>query len=83
MTHTLSDFPLLRFGLFRSRTTTPFPTTSGQFMASAWEPTLEEAAYSGAVAAIRELIAAGDCYQVNLTMAERFAFTGEPRVSAG
>jgi len=71
--------PLLWFGLFEERRADPFPAESEPYRTSDWEPSLGEEEYAGAVAAIRELIAAGDCYQVNLTMRQRFSFSGSPR----
>ena len=71
--------PLLWFGLFRERRAAPFPDTPEPYHTSGWEPSLDEQQYAGAVASIRELIEAGDCYQVNLTMRQRFHFSGSPR----
>lgn len=72
-------FPLLWFGLFERRSAAPFPATSEPFEASDWQPSLDAGRFAAAVASIRELIAAGDCYQVNLTMRQRFSFSGSPR----
>ena len=72
-------FPLLCFGLFEKRSSAPFPPASEPFVTSDWEATLDEERFAGAVGSIRELIAAGDCYQVNFTMRQRFSFSGCPR----
>jgi para-aminobenzoate synthetase/4-amino-4-deoxychorismate lyase len=72
-------FPLLWFGLFEVRRAAPFPAASKPYQTSDWEPSLSQEEYAGAVASIRELIAAGDCYQVNLTMRQSFSFSGSPR----
>ena len=77
-TRPAGEFPLLWFGLFESRSREPLPVEPAAFATSAWQPSLEGEAYSGAIAAIRELIAAGDCYQVNFTMRQRFSFSGSP-----
>lgn len=72
------DFPLLRFDLYRNRRSSPSPTGSGSHATSDWSPTVSETEYLAKVAEIRELIEAGDCYQVNFTLAERFQFNGDP-----
>jgi para-aminobenzoate synthetase/4-amino-4-deoxychorismate lyase len=77
-------FPLLWFGLFEKRSSAPFPSApfpsaSEPFETSNWEPSLDAGQFAGAVASIRELIAAGDCYQVNFTMRQSFSFSGCPR----
>ncbi|HBG08082.1 MAG TPA: aminodeoxychorismate synthase component I [Geobacter sp.] len=72
-------FPLLWFGLFERRWSEPFPPACHPFETSDWNPSLDGEQFAGAVSSIRELIAAGDCYQVNFTMRQRFAFSGCPR----
>ena len=74
-----SPLPLLWFGLFRERSSAPFPASGQPFQTSDWEPSLDREEFAGAVASIRRLIAAGDCYQVNFTMRQRFRFSGSPR----
>ena len=75
----LDGFPLLWFGLFRRRRTVqamegievpPQPLT-------AWLSEWSGADHADRVARIRELIAAGDTYQVNLTMRQRATFDGD------
>ena len=73
------DLPLLWFGLFERRSRDPFPAECRPFECSGWQPSLDREQFGGAVASIRRLIAAGDCYQVNLTMRQRFSFSGCPR----
>jgi para-aminobenzoate synthetase / 4-amino-4-deoxychorismate lyase len=76
------DLRLVRFGIFRHRRAIP----AGHFaMAAAtgyrtgdWRPSWTEAEHASAVARIREYIAAGDTYQVNLTFRQQFAFAGDP-----
>lgn len=43
-----------------------------------WRPGLDENAYAGAVHRIQQLIAAGDCYQVNFTFPVEFTHFGSP-----
>ncbi len=80
--HQPGDFPLLWFALYRHR----HRTTSGEkgmdttsaYETSDWSPSITERAYRAQVDRIREYIAAGDAYQVNLTMQHSFRFTGDP-----
>lgn len=78
-TRPASRFPLLWFGLFERRSSDPFAAHSEPFETSDWQPSLDREQFADAVSSIRELIAAGDCYQVNLTMRQRFSFSGSPR----
>lgn len=71
--------PLLRFGLYRTRSRAAFPASWESFETSNWQPSRDEKGFSGAVDGIRKLIADGDCYQVNFTMRQRFSFSGSPR----
>ena len=73
------DLPLLWFSLFKERRATPFPEAAEPYQTSGWKPSMSEQEYCGAVAAVRKLIEAGDCYQVNLTMRQNFSFSGSPR----
>ncbi|HEY6837755.1 MAG TPA: aminodeoxychorismate synthase component I [Geobacteraceae bacterium] len=73
--------PLLWFGIFRHRT----PVTAGEHVREAteaattdWTPSLGRDDYAAAIAAIRELIAAGATYQVNFTMRLSFRLDGDP-----
>jgi para-aminobenzoate synthetase / 4-amino-4-deoxychorismate lyase len=74
-----ADFPLLWFGLFERRSTEPFPSVPEPFALSDWKLSWSEQRYVDAVASVRDFIAAGDCYQVNLTMRQLFSFSGSPR----
>ncbi|GAW67942.1 para-aminobenzoate synthase [Geoanaerobacter pelophilus] len=71
--------PLLWFGLYRNRSRTPLPSQSSPFHCGDWRQTLDAEAFDRGVRTIRELIAAGDCYQVNFTLRQRFSFRGCPR----
>ena len=70
--------PLLWFGLYEERSTEPLPPCAEPFCADQWRHSLDREHFGGAVEAIRELIAAGDCYQVNFTLRQRFSFSGSP-----
>jgi para-aminobenzoate synthetase / 4-amino-4-deoxychorismate lyase len=78
-TSAAGELPLLWFGIYKERSSETSPPSDGTFSASDWQPSWSEERFSSAVAAIRDLIAAGDCYQVNLTMRLRFSFAGCPR----
>ena len=73
------DLPLLWFGLFQSRSCDPLPAFELPFDCSDWRTTLSPGEFGKAIDSIRELISAGECYQVNFTMRQRFAFAGCPR----
>jgi para-aminobenzoate synthetase/4-amino-4-deoxychorismate lyase len=78
------DFPLIRFGIFRERHAAPEPSTANgsdgeEYVISDPEFSLSEDAYGAAVERIREYIAAGDTYQVNFTMRQRFRFRGDEK----
>ena len=75
------DFPLLWFGIFKERLAASEPSTAiaadkGEYMISDPEFSLSRNAYGAAVDRIKEYIAAGDTYQVNFTMRQRFRFRG-------
>ncbi|QXE89681.1 aminodeoxychorismate synthase component I [Geomonas subterranea] len=68
--------PLMWFGLFTGRNAETFPQHGAPFRCSDWQTTPGSQRYRDSVQQIRELIAAGDSYQVNYTMRQRFAFSG-------
>ena len=74
--------PLLWFGLFARRQRLSgdevAALTAGRAAVTGWSPSIAEADYHAAVTAARELIAAGDIYQVNLTFPVDVAFDGHP-----
>lgn len=76
------EFPLLWFGIFAKRLTVPFPSAgaepSATYQTANWQTSLSPESYAAAVAMVREYIAGGDTYQVNLTMRRKFTFTGDP-----
>lgn len=79
-----TGFPLLWFGIFRDRCllspqTLPEFSRQSFYEVSAWQPSIAHDEYRSALAKIKEYIAAGDCYQVNLTLQQRSNFTGDVR----
>ncbi len=62
----------------RVRPATQRPTEAGPFRIGTWERTWAEVDYAAAVEAVREAIAAGDVYQVNLVQHLSAPFTGDP-----
>ncbi len=61
------DFPLLRFGLFADVNPTELPPPEQPANLRSWQRTIDEATFAAQVTAIREAIARGETYQVNLT----------------
>lgn len=82
-TRPAGPFPLLWFGLFRTRFSLAprFAPDDDppRYATTDWRSFLSPADYAAAVGKARHYIAAGDCYQVNFTFRERFRFTGEPQ----
>jgi len=54
------------------------PRRGGEYAVGDWERTWDEASYSAAVDSVREAIAAGDVYQVNLVQHLSAPFRGDP-----
>ena len=76
-THVPGDFPLMWFGLFRHREHIPVGTRNGgHYDLGAWRPSVSRAAYNTALNRIRDLIIAGDTYQVNYSFRLRANFSG-------
>ena len=77
---TAAGMPLAWFACYRER----FPCTAGAGLPAATEeaiplmPDLDPKQYETAVERVRELIAAGDCYQANYTFAFRGRYNGAP-----
>ncbi len=62
------EFPLLWFGLFEQVREITLPANGDESIAAVqWEPSVKHAEYRHCLGQIRELIAAGDTYQVNFT----------------
>lgn len=71
------DFPLVWFGLFRYRENILVETPSGgHYDLGTWRPSVSRAAYDTALNRIRDLIIAGDTYQVNYSFRLRANFSG-------
>lgn len=77
-THAAGPLPLVWFGLFQERTETkPCCETAAPFSVGSWTAEVGEADYLDVIRRIRELIAAGDTYQVNYTFPMQAAFEGD------
>ncbi|MGQ0565170.1 MAG: aminodeoxychorismate synthase component I [Gemmobacter sp.] len=70
------DGPLLSFGLYAAPA--PFDEGTDTARLTAPEPMITRAAYGAAFGRIKDWIAAGDCYQVNLTFPMSARVTGPP-----
>ena len=77
-THAPGDFPLMWFGLFRHRENIPAETPNGRnYDLGAWCSSISRSAYDAALNRIRDLIIAGDTYQVNYSFRLRANFSGD------
>ncbi|MBI1921323.1 MAG: aminodeoxychorismate synthase component I [Geobacter sp.] len=78
--HPPGDLPLLWFAIFSERlpVTPDSSRVERAFRLGHWEPSLTREEYCRDVENIRELIAAGDTYQVNSTFRLRANFEGDP-----
>ena len=74
--HGLEEFPLAWAAVFREPAKVD-ETVSENFAAGSWTPKISKKDYEAAVAKIRELIAAGDTYQVNYSFPLRASFSGD------
>lgn len=75
------EFPLLWFGIFTKRLAVqppPDEASPASYQTGNWRTSLSPEKYADAVTRVREYIAAGDTYQVNLTMRRTFSFAGDP-----
>lgn len=73
--------PAAWFGFYdaaRLSTRTPFARRAAVWSAEPWRPSLSAGAHAAAVARVKERIAAGDTYQVNLTFRLRSRLRGDP-----
>jgi len=71
-------FPYLWFGLYPKPRSVALPEPSGLREILDWCPTMDSETYQSAIEKIKEHIAEGRTYQVNLTMRLQTAFTGNP-----
>ena len=78
-TRPAGDLPLLWFGLYRdAERRAPAPARpAAACEVGPWTPLVSAAAYRENIRRIRELIAAGDTYQVNYTFPMQAAFKGD------
>jgi para-aminobenzoate synthetase/4-amino-4-deoxychorismate lyase len=78
-----AGLPLVWFALFErtEETTLPFPRDDGvqETPEGTWVPTISRDRYDASIDRIRELIAAGETYQVNHTMRLRSRVEGDAR----
>ena len=70
--------PLISFGVFPSPKIASQPSESGGYEVGPWVPNRSHSAYLTTIRTIRQLIAAGETYQVNHTIRLRSDFSGEP-----
>ena len=71
--------PLVWFGLYRRRVIDPHPPRRDHaYQLSTWRWTVGEERFVDSVDQIRDLIIAGDTYQVNYTTRLRARFSGDP-----
>ena len=77
------EVPLLAFGIYDAPRSAEAILTHSRDLAPAVafslpEPTLDQASYATAFDRVKSYIAAGDCYQINLTFPMRAHLTGPP-----
>jgi para-aminobenzoate synthetase / 4-amino-4-deoxychorismate lyase len=78
-THAPDGFPLAWFGVYAAPARLaelPAPDAAGAQELD-WQPDTDRASYGDAIRRIRDLIRAGDTYQVNYTMRLRSRFSGD------
>jgi para-aminobenzoate synthetase / 4-amino-4-deoxychorismate lyase len=75
-THASDGFPLAWAGVFESASEGE-ALAGGSFVAEGWQPGISQTEYDAAVGRIRELIAAGDTYQVNYSFPLTSNFSGD------
>ena len=73
--HGASEFPLAWAASFPA--STEIPASGGSLSSNSWSPRVDQSEYTAAVARIRELIAAGDTYQVNYSFPLTSSFEGD------
>ena len=81
LTHPACSLPLLWFGLYpHCQQLDALPAVENvEYTLGDWEHSVSKQGYFTAVAAIKEHIRAGDCYQINYTHRMRAPFSGDPR----
>ena len=77
VTHAATNFPLAWAAVFDSASEEVDERRQGEFASSGWQPRVSKSEYVNAVGRIRELIAAGDTYQVNYSFPLTSTFSGD------
>ena len=72
------DFPLLRFGLFASLETIDLPAPAKTLERLDWQTREDTRQFAAKVEKVRDAIARGETYQVNLTFPLSAEFSGDP-----
>ena len=75
-THQLENFPFAWAGVFSEPL--DFPEIRSEVSSGPWLPAVSKDEYNAAITRIRDLIAAGDTYQVNYSFPLTSTFTGDP-----
>jgi len=77
---TKSSFPLLWFGLYAKPDIISLPENPAiaLYHLKRWKPSVRSGRYKKSIEAIKELIAAGETYQVNYTFKMETQFSGNP-----
>jgi para-aminobenzoate synthetase/4-amino-4-deoxychorismate lyase len=75
-THEPGEFPLAWVGVFENAGEAVAHTSDG-FVSHGWKPGIDKSEYDSAVGRIRDLIAAGDTYQVNYSFPLTSVFSGD------
>ena len=73
-THQSGEFPLVWAGVFENAAEFP---AHASFASTGWTPRVDKNEYDSAVTTIRDLIAAGDTYQVNYSFPLTSTFSGD------
>lgn len=73
--HSRADFPLAWAAAFE--TATELAKSDSRLSSNSWAPRIDRVEYDGAVSRIKELIAAGDTYQVNYSFPLTASFNGD------
>src|SRR5688500_18737707 len=75
-THAPADFPLAWAAVFPEASEVD-EQSQGEFVSGDWQPRVSKGEYANTVGRIRELIAAGDTYQVNYSFPLTSTFSGD------
>ena len=78
-TRPASGLPLAWAAVFAAPSKTSTQSAAAEYQVGQWQPKVSREDFSNAISQIRELIAAGDTYQVNFTFPLAAEFTGDAR----